>query len=66
MRGKRGLAPVAAPVAGFYAAWELECVNLCEELENGSYRPGAYRYFKIHGPKERIVAAAPLRDRGGA
>ena len=59
MRGKRSL----APAAGFFAEWELECVNLAEELENGSYQPGAYRYFKIHEPKERIVAAAPFRDR---
>jgi hypothetical protein len=59
MRGKRSL----APAAGFFAEWELECVNLAEELENGSYQPGAYRYFKIYEPKERIVAAAPFRDR---
>jgi hypothetical protein len=59
MRGKRSL----APAAGFFSQWELECVNLCEELEDGSYLPGAYRYFKIHEPKERIVAAAPFRDR---
>jgi hypothetical protein len=32
-------------------------VNLAEELENGSYRPGDYRYFKIYEPKERMVAA---------
>lgn len=59
MRGKRSL----APAAGFFAEWELECVNLAEELEDGSYQPGAYRYFKIYEPKERIVAAAPFRDR---
>ena len=59
MRGKRSL----ALAAGFFSEWELECVNLHEELESGSYRPGAYRYFKIHEPKERIVAAAPFRDR---
>jgi len=28
MRGKRSL----APAAGFFSQWELECVNLCEEL----------------------------------
>lgn len=59
MRGKRSL----AATAGFHSKWELECVNLSEELENGSYTPGAYRYFKIYEPKERIVAAAPFRDR---
>jgi RNA-directed DNA polymerase len=59
MRGKRGL----AATAGFHSKWELECVDLQEELENGSYTPGSYRYFKIYEPKERIVAAAPFRDR---
>ena len=59
MRGRRSL----APAAGFFAEWELECVNLAEELENGSYKPGPYRYFKIYEPKERMVAAAPFRDR---
>jgi len=37
--------------AGFFAEWELERVNFCEELETGNDRPGAYRYFKIHEPK---------------
>ena len=41
MRGCRRL----APVAGCFSEWELECVNFAEELENGTYRPGAYRYF---------------------
>lgn len=36
MSGRRSL----APAAGFFAEWELECVNLSEELENGSYLPG--------------------------
>jgi len=44
MRGKRSL----APAAGFFAEWELECVNLAEELENGSYQPGAYRYLNCN------------------
>jgi len=59
MRGKRSLAPAAA----FFARWEVECVDLSEELQAGTWRPGAYHYFKIHEPKERIVAAAPFRDR---
>lgn len=59
MRGKRRR-PAGA---GFFSEWEKECVQLREELEEGSYRPGAYRYFMIYEPKERRVAAAPFRDR---
>lgn len=59
MRGKRSLPPAAA----FFARWEDECVDLARELDSGEWRPGAYHYFAIHEPKERIVAAAPFRDR---
>ncbi len=40
--------------------------NLCaiqRELEEGVYRPGAYRTFWIHDPKPRQISAAPFRDR---
>ncbi len=33
------------------------------ELEDGSYRPGAYRSFYIRDPKRRLISAAPFRDR---
>ena len=33
------------------------------KLREGRYRPGAYFYFTITDPKERVVAAAPFRDR---
>jgi len=36
---------------------------LHEELWAGTYRHGAYNYFTIYEPKERLVAAAPFRDR---
>ena len=29
----------------------------------GGYQHGGYNYFTIHEPKERLVAAAPFRDR---
>ena len=37
--------------------------RLQEELESGSYRPGGYRQFYIHEPKQRLISAAPYRDR---
>ena len=59
MLGKRG----KAAGARFFGEWEQEVVRLERELRDGSYRPGSYHYFKIHEPKERVVAAAPFRDR---
>jgi retron-type reverse transcriptase len=59
LHGKR------AKMAGarFFADWEREAVRLARELREGSYRPGKYFYFTITDPKERVVAAAPFRDR---
>jgi retron-type reverse transcriptase len=59
MRGKRG----KLPGARFFAEWENEVVRLERELRDGSYRPGPYFYFTVKEPKQRIVAAAPFRDR---
>jgi len=59
MRGKRS----RPPAARFFARWETEALRLSEELQEGSYQPGRYTYFKIFEPKERVVAAAPFRDR---
>jgi hypothetical protein len=42
---------------------ETELAALREELLDGGYRPGAYRFFEIHEPKRRVIAAAPFRDR---
>ncbi len=59
LRGKR----IRQPGAGFLADFEKEVCALHEELWAGTYRHGAYNYFTIHEPKERLVAAAPFRDR---
>jgi retron-type reverse transcriptase len=59
MRGKRGRKGGAA----FFANWETEVVRLERELRERTYQPGPYRYFRILDPKERVVAAAPFRDR---
>ena len=34
-----------------------------EELLDGAYRPGAFTAFVIQDPKERVIHAAPFRDR---
>lgn len=59
LRGKRQRLPGAA----FFMAMEKELPALHEELRTGTYRHGPYHYFWIHDPKDRLVAAAPFRDR---
>ena len=59
LRGKRATGPGSA----FLAEFEKEVFGLHEELCEGTYRHGGYHYFRIHEPKERLVAAAPFRDR---
>jgi retron-type reverse transcriptase len=58
-RGKRN----TANVAQFYFNLENELLRLQDELRNGSYQPGPYRTFLICEPKERMISAAPFRDR---
>lgn len=58
-RGKRGKADVAAFLARGDAALE----GLRQELRGGSYRPGAFRQFRIYEPKPRTISCAPFRDR---
>jgi RNA-directed DNA polymerase len=59
LRGKR----LRPPGCGFLSDFEKEVFLLHEELWAGTYRHGGYNYFTIREPKERIVAAAPFRDR---
>lgn len=50
-------------VARFGLELERHLLDLQAELEDGSYRPGAYRLFTIYERKPRVIAAAPFRDR---
>jgi retron-type reverse transcriptase len=50
-------------VAAFEANLEYELFQLHEELQCRTYQPGAYKTFKIYDPKERMISAAPFRDR---
>jgi len=59
MRGKRS----KLAVVRHFMEEEKEVVMLAQALREGTYRHGAYRYFTIHEPKKRLVAAAPFRDR---
>ncbi len=59
LRGRR----LRQPGASFYASLEEQVVDLQSELSSETYQPGDYHYFRIYEPKERVVAAAPFRDR---
>jgi retron-type reverse transcriptase len=58
-RGKRDRPEVAA----FEYELERGLLRLQRELEDRTYRPGTYRTFTIREPKERLISAAPFRDR---
>jgi RNA-directed DNA polymerase len=49
--------------SAFFANLERELLRLERELQDGTYRPGSYVEIKVRDPKERIVSAAPFRDR---
>ncbi|MCF8313431.1 MAG: RNA-directed DNA polymerase [Saprospiraceae bacterium] len=47
----------------FHFRLENELLQLQQELQAKTYRPGVYRTFFIHDPKLRMISAAPYRDR---
>lgn len=52
-----------AAVADFEFNLEGNLLTLEQELHEQRYRPGPYTHFNIYEPKERLVSAAPFRDR---
>ncbi len=58
-KGKRGREPAAT----FEFDWEVNLLQLQQELTTKTYQPGPYHSFYIHEPKRRLVSAAPFRDR---
>jgi len=58
-RGKR----FQENVGRFNANLEYELVRLQRELQEKTYQPGRYREFIILEPKQRMISAAPYRDR---
>jgi retron-type reverse transcriptase len=49
--------------SAFFADRERGLLRLERELREGSYRPGRYVEIRVRDPKERLVSAAPFRDR---
>jgi retron-type reverse transcriptase len=58
-RGKRG----RPDVASFEYHLEENLLALRDALRAKTYRPGPYRRYTIREPKERVISAAPYRDR---
>lgn len=52
---------------GYVEDFGLRCEREIRQLQEGlwsdTYRPGAYRQFRIYDPRERLISAAPFRDR---
>jgi hypothetical protein len=61
-RARRGKAR-RPDVEAWWSRRETEITRLRAELLAGAYQPGGYRFFEIHEPKRRVIAAAPFRDR---
>ena len=47
----------------FHFRLEEQLFRLQEDLRSKKYHPGAYKAFIIKDPKERLISAAPYRDR---
>ena len=50
-------------VAAFAANLEERLASIRADLLAGRFRFGGYRFFEIHDPKTRTIAAAPVRER---
>lgn len=50
-------------VEAWWQRLESEVLRLSAELAAGVWRPSGYRFFEIHDPKRRTIAAAPFADR---
>lgn len=58
-KGKR----TRTDVARFNLRLESELLQLRDQLQFQTYRPGGYRQFFVYEPKKRLISAAPYRDR---
>ena len=52
-----------ASILNFYRNLDSNLSSIADDLKNSCYKPGLYNCFKIKEPKERLISAAPVRDR---
>lgn len=50
-------------VTAFHFRLEENLLTLKYQVERRTYQPGSYKTFFIYDPKERMISAAPYRDR---
>ena len=50
-------------ILDFHRNLDQNLLSIADDLRNETYRPGPYNRFLIKDPKERIIAASPVRDR---
>lgn len=50
-------------VLAFSMDKEDNLLDLCQDIENLTYKQGEYRVFKVWEPKERLIMALPFQDR---
>jgi len=55
--------PLTSERIAFEFNLEKELVQLRKTLQSGEYLPGPYKTFTIYDPKQRLISAAPFRDR---
>jgi len=54
---------VKRDILAFWLDAERELLRLRDELLSRTWRPGGYRQFVAHESKDRLISAAPYRDR---
>jgi RNA-directed DNA polymerase len=62
MKAQRGK-QTKAEVREFAENLEANMTQMRQEILDGTIAVGEYRYFKIRDPKERVISAAPFRER---
>jgi retron-type reverse transcriptase len=50
-------------IRDFHRDLDKNLASIANDLRDGSYRPGPFNHFLLKNPKERIISAAPVRDR---
>ncbi|MCL2443362.1 MAG: reverse transcriptase/maturase family protein [Treponema sp.] len=50
-------------IVNFYQTLDKNLASIAYDLKNNTYKPGPYNHFLVKDPKERLIAASPVRDR---
>jgi retron-type reverse transcriptase len=50
-------------ILNFYRNLDKNLSSIAQDLKNSCYKPGSFNRFIVKEPKERLISAAPVRDR---